>query len=38
MMAKPEGKDKKWNVIIVPGQGDISAKRSDVLGTLLLKH
>ena len=28
----------KWNVIIVPGQGDISAKRSDVLGTLLLKH
>lgn len=38
MMAKSEGKDKKWNVIIVPGQGDISAKRSDVLGTLLLKH
>lgn len=38
MMAKPEGKDKKWNVIIVPGQGDISAKRQDVLGTLLLKH
>lgn len=38
MMARPEGKDKKWNVIIVPGQGDISAKRSDVLGTLLLKH
>jgi hypothetical protein len=38
MMAKPEGNDKKWNVIIVPGQGDISAKRSDVLGTLLLKH
>ena len=38
MMAEPEGKDKKWNVIIVPGQGDISAKRSDVLGTLLLKH
>lgn len=38
MMAKPESEDKKWNVIIVPGQGDISAKRGDVLGTLLLKH
>jgi len=38
MMAEPEGTTKKWNVIIVPGQGDLSAKRSDVLGTLLLKH
>jgi hypothetical protein len=38
MMAEPEGTEKKWNVIIVPGQGDLSAKRNDVLGTLLLKH
>lgn len=38
MMAKSEGNEKKWNVIIAPGQGDISAKRADVLGTLLLKH
>jgi hypothetical protein len=38
MMAEPEGTTKKWNVIIVPGQGDLSAKRTDVLGTLLLKH
>jgi hypothetical protein len=27
-----------WNVIIAPGEGDISANRQDVLSTLLLKH
>jgi hypothetical protein len=29
---------KKWNVIIAPGEGDISANRQDVLSTLLLRH
>jgi uncharacterized protein (UPF0248 family) len=38
MMQKPEGDTKRWNVIIAPGEGDISAKRHDVLSTLLLKH
>jgi hypothetical protein len=39
MMATPEKNNiKKWNVIIAPGEGDISANRQDVLSTLLLKH
>jgi hypothetical protein len=39
MMATPQKSNiQKWNVIIAPGEGDISAKRSDVLSTLLLKH
>lgn len=39
MMAIPEKNNiKKWNVIIAPGEGDISANRQDVLSTLLLKH
>lgn len=28
----------KWNVIVAPGEGDISANSHDVLSTLLLKH
>jgi len=39
MMAIPQKSNiQKWNVIIAPGEGDISAKRADVLSTLLLKH
>jgi len=39
MMSIPEKNNiKKWNVIIAPGEGDISANRQDVLSTLLLKH
>jgi hypothetical protein len=28
----------KWNVIIAPGEPDITAKSHDVLSTLLLRH
>ena len=39
MMATPQKNNiKKWNVIIAPGEGDISANRQDVLSTLLLRH
>lgn len=42
MMSKPEKKDlendKKYNVIVKPGEGDDSANRHDVLGTYLLIH
>ena len=39
MMATPQKNNiQKWNVIIAPGEGDISANRQDVLSTLLLKH
>ena len=39
MMATPQKNNiKKWNVIIAPGEGYISANRQDVLSTLLLKH
>jgi hypothetical protein len=39
MMATPQKNNvQKWNVIIAPGEGDISANRLDVLSTLLLKH
>jgi len=39
MMTTPQKNNiKKWNVIIAPGEGDISANRQDVLSTLLLKH
>lgn len=34
----PVGKEQKWNVIVVPGEGDVSASRRDVLGTYLLIH
>lgn len=38
MTAIPKGTTKKWNVIIAPGEGDVSANRHDVLTTLLLQH
>jgi len=39
MMNTPQKNNiKKWNVIIAPGEGDISANRQDVLSTLLLRH
>jgi hypothetical protein len=38
MMAIKPGPVQKYNVIIAPGEGDISANRHDVLSTLLLKH
>jgi len=39
MMDTPQKNNiKKYNVIIAPGEGDISANRQDVLSTLLLKH
>lgn len=38
IMAKPEGLKQKWIVYVVPGDGDDSAKRRDVLGTYLLFH
>ena len=28
----------KWNVIVAPGEGDVSANSHDVLSTLLLRH
>jgi hypothetical protein len=30
--------EPKWNIIVVPGDGDVSAMRKDVLGTYLLIH
>ncbi len=38
MKATPESGTHKWNVIVVPGDGDVSAARRDVLGTYLLIH
>lgn len=38
MMKTPLGSKKRWNVFVVPGEGDTSASRSDVLGTYLLIH
>lgn len=38
MMDMPEGDQQKWNVIVVPGDGDDSAVRKDVLGSYLLFH
>ncbi|VVC06077.1 Gene 88 protein [uncultured archaeon] len=34
----PEGNRYKWNVIVVPGDGDTSSARHDVIGTYLLEH
>ena len=36
--AKNHGLGMKWNVIVAPGEGDISANSKDVLSTLLLRH
>ncbi len=38
MQETPKGVLPKWNVIVLPGQGDESAARKDVLGTLLVFH
>ncbi len=39
MLKTPEDKEKnKYNVIIRPGDGDVSASRADVKGTYLLIH
>jgi hypothetical protein len=37
-MAKGKGSPLQWNVIVAPGEGDISAKDRNVLTTLLLQH
>ena len=37
-MSKPHGNGMKWNVIVAPGEGDVSANSHDVLSTLLLRH
>ena len=38
MMETPVGKKNEYNVIVMPGDGDVSATRRDVLGTYLLLH
>lgn len=38
MMKTPPGKKNEYNVIVMPGDGDVSATRRDVLGTYLLLH
>ena len=36
--SKPKIKGMKYNVIVAPGEGDISANDPDVISTLLLRH
>ena len=38
MMETPPGRKNEYNVIVMPGDGDVSATRRDVQGTYLLKH
>jgi hypothetical protein len=38
MMKLPVGDKPKWNVIVMPGDGDNSANRNDVVGSYLLFH
>jgi len=38
MMKTPVGAEPKWNVIVMPGDGDNSANRNDVIGSYLLFH
>jgi len=38
MMKIPVGDTPKWNVIVMPGDGDNSANRNDVVGSYLLFH
>lgn len=38
MMNIPHGNTPHWNVIVMPGDGDESANRHDVIGTYLLFH
>ena len=37
-MRKNHGSGMMWNVIVAPGEGDVSANSHDVLSTLLLRH
>ena len=37
-ISKPKVSGMKYNVIVAPGEGDISANDTNVLSTLLLKH
>ena len=37
-MAKGKGSAMQWNVIVAPGEGDLSANDRNVLSTLLLRH
>jgi hypothetical protein len=37
-MTKGKGSPVKWNVIVAPGEGDVSANDQNVLSTLLLRH
>lgn len=37
-MSKNHENGMKWNVIVAPGEGDVSANSHDVLSTLLLRH
>jgi hypothetical protein len=37
-MTKGKNSGMKWNVIVAPGEGDVSANDRGVLSTLLLKH
>ena len=38
LLKKPKSNNIEWNVIVVPGEGDISATRADVRGIYLLFH
>jgi hypothetical protein len=38
MMATKDSGKPTWNVIVMPGDGDDSANRNDVLGSYLLFH
>ena len=38
MMKTPVGDTPKWNTIVMPGDGDNSANRNDVIGSYLLFH
>lgn len=38
MLAKPVGKEPKWNVIVQPGAGDRAANRRDVINSYLMFH
>ena len=38
MMKTPVGDTPQWNVIVMPGDGDNSANRNDVVGSYLLFH
>lgn len=38
MMSTKDSGEPKWNVIVMPGDGDDSAARKDVIGTYLLFH